>query len=574
MGSYTKTVLLKKLSSQQLTESKNVEFKSQWHQDYGKSISAIGNGEEGGWLIVGIDDKGVLSGKNSDWIKKQETSIENHISQYLKPNSTVQSISVEVLNNKKFMLIEIINPKAVVSWNEKFYKRVGTRTEEMIPGEKQELELKRPGLDFSSFDYKGKISSSLVLDFAGFLKNGNEDWVKLSADNVLSKLNIKDKNVSGILFGGFSFRVAHYNQESELTDQDEKEGLYSLLKEDFIQHIQSWTRTKGISLIPGSLSITEEKPYPDSVLREILVNAVAHSAFEKQEGEITVELYRNRIKVSNHCSAKATAFISKKFSQGHFSYNPFLMKILRQAKFSDEFGTGKNKIFKYMIESGRREPLFEYQKISDDYGIWSVTIYNEQPNKNFLRLLKKFKKLYESNTDKYKISAALVLWRNKTLEEIFSYIDDYHKRLIVEILSNNDSPFLLTREYSQKNKKKPVAKILLKRWVKVQLEGQESKVFSKAEENTFKGILQNYAYKENRGGYITNKEARQLFGLSNSQSEIVQLTKLFQHWEKKGFIEKGERRRDWKVKQKPKSLEFSFRDLFDYINTNTEEEKK
>ncbi len=563
MGSYTKTILLEQLSSQQLTEKENLEFKSQWDQDFGKSISAIGNKEEGGWMVVGINDKGFLLGKNLGWIKKQEAYIENHISQFLDPNSAVQSISVEVLNNKKFILIEIRNPRAVVSWNGKFYKRIGARTEEMTPGGKQELEIKRPGLDFSSFDYKGKINSSLVLDFAKFLKNGNKDWIQLSADNVLSKLNIKDKNVSGILFGDFSFRVAHYNKESELTDQYEKAGLYSLLKEDFIQHIQSWTRTKGISLIPGSLSIAEEKPYPDSVLREVLVNAVAHSAFEKKKGEITVELYRNRIKVSNYCSAKATAFIDKKFSQGHFSYNPFLMKILRKAKFSDEFGTGKNKIFKYMIESGRGEPLFEYQKISADYGIWSATIYNEQPNKNFLRLLKKFKQLYENNTDKYKISAALVLWRDKTLKEIFSYIDEYHKKLIGEIFSNNDSPFLLTPEYSQKNKKKPVAKILLKRWVKVQLEGQESKVFSKAEENTFKEILQNYAYKENRGGYITNKEARQLFGLSNSQSEIVQLSKLFQQWEKNGFIEKGEKRRAWKVKRKPKSLDFSIKNLFD-----------
>ena len=568
MSSLTKTILLEKLSSKQLTENENLEFKSQWDQNCGKSISAIGNEEKGGWLIIGIDDTGVLLGKSLEWINKQKTRIENHISQYLEPNSTVQSISFELLNNKRFILIEIINPRAVVSWNRRFYKRVGTRTEEMTPGQKQELELKRPGLDFSSFDYKGKINSSLVLDFAKFLKNGNEDWVKLSADDVLSKLNIKDKNVSGILFGGFSFRVAHYNQDSELADQDEKKGLYSLLKEDFTQHIQSWTRTGGISLIPGSLSVTEEKPYPNSVLREVLVNAVAHSAFEKQEGEITVQLYRNRIKVSNHCSAKADAFITKKFSESHFSYNPFLMKILRKAKFSDEFGTGKNKIFKYMIESGRREPLFEYQKISDDYGVWSVTIYNEQPNKNFLKLLNKFKKLYESYTDKYKISAALVLWRDKTLEEIFSYTDEYHKTLIREILSNKNSPFLLTPEYSQKNKTKPPIKILLKRWVKVQLEGQESKVFSKAEETKFKEILQNYAYQENRNGYITNKEARQLFGLSNSQSEIVQLSKFFQQWKKSGFIEKGEKRRDWKVKQKPKLSSLSIQDLLeDYLKT-------
>ena len=69
--------------------------------------------------------------------------------------------------------------------------------------------------------------------------------------------------------------------------------------------------------------------------------------------------------------------------------------------------------------------------------------------------------------------------------------------------------------------------------------------------------------KENRAGYITNKEARQLFGLSNSQSEIVQLSKLFQQWKKNDFIEKGERRRDWKVKKKPKSPELSIKDLFD-----------
>ena len=570
MSSHTKTVLLEKLLTQQLTESKDVEFKSKWHQDCGQSLSAIGNEEKGGWLIVGIDDKGLLLNKSSDWIIKQQQLIENHIGQYLKPSSTVE-FSIETVDNKKFILIEIINPKAVVSWNGKFYKRVGTRTEEMAPGEKQELELKRPGLDFSSFDYQGKINSSLVLDFAKFVKNGNEDWNKLSADNVLSKLNIKDKNVSGILFGDFSFRVAHYNQDSELTDQNEKQGLYSLIKKDFIQHIQSWTRTEGISLIHGSLSVKEEKPYPDSVLREILVNAVAHSAFEKKEGEVTVELYRNRIKVSNYCSAKATAFINKKFSQGHLSYNPFLMKILRKAKFSDEFGTGKNKIFKNMIESGRREPLFEYQKISNDYGTWSVTIYNEQPNKNFLKLIKRLKKLYVNDTDKYKISAALILWRDKTLEEIFTYIDEYHKKLIGEILSNNNSPFLYTTEYQGK-KKTPVVKILLKRWVKVQLEGQESKVFSKSEESNFKEVLQNYAYRDNRGGYITNKEARQLFGLSNSQSEIVQLSKLFQQWEKNGFMKKGEKRRDWQVKQKPKSSEFSIKQWLDYID-KTEHKK-
>ena len=199
------------------------------------------------------------------------------------------------------------------------------------------------------------------------------------------------------------------------------------------------------------------------------------------------------------------------------------------------------------------------------YGIWSVTIYNEQPNKNFLKLLERFKTIYKNNTDKYKMAAALVLWRDKTLAEVFSYIDKYHKKLVGEIFFNDDSPFLYTMEHPKNNKKQPTVKILLKHWVKVQLECQESKVFSKGEENKFKEVLQAYAYKNNREGYITNKEARQLFGLSNSQSEVVQLSKLFQKWKKSGFIEKTTRRGNWKIKQKPKSLEVSAMELFESI---------
>ena len=69
MDSYTKTVLLEKLSFQQLTESENVEFKEQWRQNNGRSLSAIGNGEERGWMIIGVDDNGCLINEDIQWAK-------------------------------------------------------------------------------------------------------------------------------------------------------------------------------------------------------------------------------------------------------------------------------------------------------------------------------------------------------------------------------------------------------------------------------------------------------------------------------------------------------------------------
>ncbi|MBC6416066.1 MAG: hypothetical protein GDA46_06755 [Bdellovibrionales bacterium] len=224
--------------------------------------------------------------------------------------------------------------------------------------------------------------------------------MKLSSEEVLSKLNIKNKNVSGILFGDFSFRLVHYKANFEVLDQKEIKGLYHLLQESFIHHIQSWTRKEPIALKSGSLSVKEEKRYSDDALREVLVNAVAHSSFEKHGGGIKVELYPDRIEISNHCLQEEEAFINKRFPKDSFSPNIFLVKVLRMANFSEELGTGKNKIFKYVIEDGKREPLFEYRKTSNNYGIWSVTLYNEKLNENLLNLFKSLKAQYGDRRDK------------------------------------------------------------------------------------------------------------------------------------------------------------------------------
>ena len=82
----------------------------------------------------------------------------------------------------------------------------------------------------------------------------------------------------------------------------------------------------------------------------------------------------------------------------------------------------------------------------------------------------------------------------------------------------------------------------MKRWGILKLKGQESKVFSEGEESKAKEMLRNYAYENERKGYITNKEARYLLGLSDSKSEQVQVSRLFQQWKKENFVEKGRKK--------------------------------
>ena len=555
--------LFKKLNDGQLEESELVEFKREWNQDCGKSFSSIGNGNQEGWMIIGIEDNGVIIDSSNQQIKEQKQQIENHITEYLEPSSTVQSISIQSLEEKYFIVIEIIQPNSIVSWNQKYYKRTGTRNDQMSDGERKKIELERPGFDFSSLPYAEDINSSLVLDFANFLPKDNGDWTKSSSDEILSKLNMKNKNASGILFGNFSFRLVHYKESFEVLDQEETRGLYHLLQKDFTQHIQSWTRKRSIALKSDSLSVEEEEPYSNNALREVLVNAVAHSAFEHHGGNVKVELYPNRIKVSNYCSKEAEAFIKKKFSSQSSSPNIFLMKILRQASLSEELGTGRNKIFKYVIEAGKREPLFEYDNVKN-YGIWSVTLYNEEHDKNLLDLLKVLRNQYEDQIDKYRVSAALVLWRGKTLSEILSYMDDHHKRLTADILMEESSPFSITSKQSDSKDMKDF-KVNLKRWGRLKLEGQTSKVFSKPEETRIKEDLREYAYAEKRDGYITNRETRRILKLSDSKSEQVQVSQLFQKWEREGFLERGEKRGIWRIKKSFYEEYSSLVELFDNL---------
>ena len=546
MKNQKKAFLLRELESGKLPESEFVEFKVKWGQDSGKSLSSIGNWKDGGWMIVGVSDKGDVVGFAKNLAKDQKNKVENHISQYLDPVSAVQSISFESVKNKNCVFIEIINPNEAVSWNKKFYKRVGSRTEEMSPAEKTALERKLPGFDFSKMKYTGDTDPALVLNFAKLLKDDNGFWGQKPANEVLSKLGIKDTNTAGILFGDHSFRFVRYNKNSDILDQEEKKGLYHLLKGDFVPHVQSLAKKKPVRLRPGSLSVEEEKPYSPLALREILANAVAHSAFERRGGGLKVELYPDRIEISNHCAPEAEDLINKRFSSESFAKNPLLMKTLRRAGLSEELGTGKSKIFKYVVEDGKKEPLVTYKKTPMNYGIWSVVLYNEQLDKNLLKLMAKLKKQYKAKPDKYKLTVALLLWRNKPLNEILKHMDEHHQKLTKEILNDEQSPFLLVSSAVASGE--TIHKVVLKRWASLPLKGKESQVLSEGEDQQFRKRLQNYAFQDQRDGYITNRQARRLLGFADSKSEQVQVSRMFQEWVKEGFVEKGKKRGSWRIK--------------------------
>lgn len=507
-----------------------IEFKRKWQQDCGQDISAIANQEniQTGWLVIGVEDNGTLSGHDEGWIKKTEQDASNHIRQYLEPSWAVKKIFGEIINGAHCLFIEIQNPQDVVTWNGNAYKLIGTTSSKMKEEELLALSLKLPGADFSKNKYEGSYDPSLITAFAQKItKESNDFYIdvnKVSAEDILRKLNIYGTITAGILFGDYKFRLVNFDEHGDILDQSTKTGLFNILSDSFIEQIQSRARKKGTHIEGASTSVQEETPYPVKALREVLANAVAHTLYQKNFGDIVVETHPNRITVRNNCSKEAKLFVDKWLSRIHKPVNKHLMNTLRIARITDEQGTGKIRIFRLMLEFGKREPIIDFQVLGD-YCRWSITLFNEEANKELKNIAEEIKGQFE-NPDQWRLATALLLWRDRSWEEILQYLDEHYKYVAVQVLHNTHSPVLLFNN-----------KLYTKRWAKNRLSGQVTKQFSEAEKSMFMKILSEYSFENGRNGNIESELARRIIGLSDHQSEKTQLARLFSEWRDKGYIE-------------------------------------
>jgi predicted HTH transcriptional regulator len=507
-----------------------VEFKRNWSQGHGEDISAVANVDQlsSGWLVIGLNDDGTPHGHDENWLKRTELDVSNHIRQYLEPSWAVSRIFGEKINGACCLFIEIKNPQDVVKWNGNAYKLIGTTSSKMREDEVLALSLKLPGMDFSKNKYEGIYNASLVTAFAQKISKETNDFDidvnKVAAEEILRKLNIFQTITAGILFGDYTFRIVNFDEDGDIIDQKSNQGLYQILSEPFIEQIQSRSRKKGTQVEGVSISAQEETPYPIKALREVLANAVAHSLYQKNGGDIVVEIHPNRITVRNNCSKEAKIFIDKWLSRINKPVNKHLMNTLRAAKITDEQGTGKIRIFRLMLESGRREPIIDFQELGD-YCRWSITLFNEEANKELKQISDEIKPQFE-NQDQWRLATALLLWRNRDWSEIEKYFDEHYKYVAEQVLINQHSPVLKFEN-----------RLYTKRWASVRLTGQVTKQFSEAEKSMFLMILSRYSFDSGRNGHIESEQARRIIGLSDHQSEKTQLARLFSEWRDKGLME-------------------------------------
>jgi len=471
-----------------------------------------------------VCDDGALAGHDETWAKKTEETVSQHINRFLDPQIACLGITCHNSAGKWFLLVKYANPGSVVYWNNSAYKAAGTTIEVMTPEESMQLTVALPGLtDFSAQVRAGDYDKGLVDEFARTVSERRrgttlESICKLSSDDALKRIGIRDSNTQRILFGDLKYRVVKYDRDGVPIANDSRFGLFRLLTPSCLAEVQSWSGTQ--------LGLTTD-PYPLKALKEGFANAVAHSAYFEGDGDVILELFPNKLCISNLCLRESQYFANKWFSRSHKTINKVLMEALRLAGVVDELGRGKNLIFAESLRCGMHPPEVVLEK-GGRYDRWRLYLYGGSQDRKHLRVFQRLKEMYHDE-HKALIAYALVLWRGHTVSTIRQYVDGESSRTFAEVLADLNGPIF----YYQKNDQ-----IVLRRWVRVLLgEGKDSKQLSPVEEEE----LLDFASKmqiEYSEGYLTPKELRGYAGMGDTPSEVVLSSQILKRWTTLGKITK------------------------------------
>ncbi len=388
----------------------NVELKRSWQDKYGKKISSLCNkiSCSNMWLIIGIEDDGTIYGHDETWAKTTEEVISQHLNKKLDPVLACDSITCEVINSGWIVILELGNPGAVVKWENYAYKSSGTTSEKMSPEEIMELTMELPGLtDYSKQVTDRNVNNGIVNIFCQDARTNNNDLISTTSnEELIHKIHMHSTNAEKILLGEIKYRIVKTNSNNEIIENSTYYGLYNILTTQFFEEIKQWFT----HLYP------EMNALSDKILRESLANSVAHASYNENDGEILIELFHNKLTISNLCFPEYATFANKWFSRIHKSPNSFLVELLRMVRKVDELGRGKNIIFTESLESGYSPPIVEVTNVGR-YNRWTLNIYCGSSNQKNIRLYKKIKEIY-GDLNKSLIAFALVLWRDIKVSKI------------------------------------------------------------------------------------------------------------------------------------------------------------
>lgn len=119
----------------------------------------------------------------------------------------------------------------------------------------------------------------------------------------------------------------------------------------------------------------EQLEYPESAVREALVNAVAHRDYQLSGRSIEIRMYTDRMEIISPGGLPAHITLDN-IVEEHYSRNPRLVNGLYQWGYIEELGLGIDRMIEDMVALGHPPPKFDAKP-----HLFTVTLYNINDSK-------------------------------------------------------------------------------------------------------------------------------------------------------------------------------------------------
>ena len=155
--------------------------------------------------------------------------------------------------------------------------------------------------------------------------------------------------------------------------------------EDALAFVQRHTNTEYV--ITGKPRREEITDYPETALREAIVNAVCHRDYFIKEVPVVVEVFADRVEVRNP-GGLPKGFDPKKFGTGSFPRNLLIASMLHRADYIEQAGTGISRIKEAIANHKKKVELnIEY---SDDSIFYSIIFRKAELTKTIKKITKSY----------------------------------------------------------------------------------------------------------------------------------------------------------------------------------------
>lgn len=270
-----------------MPESQNIEYKSNWRDEYLKWICGFANAN-GGKLYIGISDDGKVLG-----IDNHNELLELLPNKFRDILGVYAEINLQREGNQHYLKISVPRYDVPISLRGKYYVRTGSTLQELKGPALNEFILKRTGKTWDDIpEQRASINDIDEAPVKQFLKDARkakriniED--DISIPELLEKLRLFEdghlKRAAVILFGkdpgkfypNLAVKIGKFGEsDADLKFHEVVEGNLIQLKERIEEMLNAKFFIHPIDFV--GMQRVERDEYPVAAIREMILNSLVH----------------------------------------------------------------------------------------------------------------------------------------------------------------------------------------------------------------------------------------------------------------------------------------------------------